>query len=184
MIVKQEWHVNWQSVLQINWFNHQYNLRHLNQEVIWPPDLFHIPEWHISLRLPTKIHQSKHPLPEICLKLLRWIIILDIISKLDKSPTVNPNVNYKKLHDLIDNAKNKHLPPKMVRFNQYRHKMAKWIMGGLITSIKYRDNLYKKLKLNDPNSLEHASVETHFKVYNVILKKLLEFLRGSMFSQI
>ncbi len=72
----------------------------------------------------------------------------------------------------------------MVRFNKYKHKKSKWIMGGLITSIKYRDNFYKKLKLNDPNSLEHALVETHFKVYNVILQKLLEFLRGSTIKHV
>ncbi len=77
------------------------------------------------------------------------LINLDIISKIDKSPTVNPNVNYNKVHDLIDNAKNKHLPFKMVTFNKYKHKKSKWITGGLITSIKYRDNLYKKLKLNE-----------------------------------
>ncbi len=49
------------------------------------------------------------------------------------------NVNYNKLNDLIDNIKNKHLPTKMVRFNKYKHKKFKWITGGLITSIKYRD---------------------------------------------
>ncbi len=37
----------------------------------------------------------------------------------------------------------------MVRFNKNKHKKSKWITSGLITPIKYRDNLYKKLKLNN-----------------------------------
>ncbi len=37
----------------------------------------------------------------------------------------------------------------------------KWITGCLIPSIKYRDNLYKKLKLNNPKSLEpHDTILT------------------------
>ncbi len=39
--------------------------------------------------------------------------------------------------------------PKWLDLIKNKHK--KWITGGLITSIKNRDNLYKKLKLIDPN---------------------------------
>ncbi len=37
------------------------------------------------------------------------LINLDIISKLDKSLTANPNVNYNNLHDLTDNTTTKWL---------------------------------------------------------------------------
>ena len=40
----------------------------------------------------------------------------------------------------------------MVKFKKYKHKKCNWITKGIIKSIKYRDNLYKKLKLTAHDS--------------------------------
>ncbi len=39
------------------------------------------------------------------------------------------------------------------------NKKSKWITFGIIKSIKFKDNLYKKLKLTDPNSMQFAIIK-------------------------
>ncbi len=65
---------------------------------------------------------------------------------------VDPNINYNSLHKVLQNAKNKHMPSKVVKYNKYKHKTSNWITYGIIKSIYYRDNLYKKMKMTDSNS--------------------------------
>ncbi len=47
----------------------------------------------------------------------------------------DPNVTY-------PNAKDKHIPSKLVKFDE--HIKSKWITYGIMKSVQYRDNLYKK----------------------------------------
>ncbi len=44
------------------------------------------------------------------------------MSQLDNSLTANPNDNYNILHNIMETAKNKHLPSKTVKYNKYKHK--------------------------------------------------------------
>ena len=59
---------------------------------------------------------------------------------------------------------------KWVKFNKYKHKKSSWITQGLLKSIKYRDNLYKRLKLTDPNSANYDTININLKTDNGILK--------------
>ena len=63
-----------------------------------------------------------------------------------------------------------HIPSKWVKFNKYNHKKSSWITQGLLKSIKYRDNLYKRLKLTDTNSANYDTININLKTYNGILK--------------
>ena len=60
---------------------------------------------------------------------------------------------------------------KLVKFNKYKHKKSSWITQGLLKSIRYRDKLYKKLKLTNPNSPNYDTIKTNLKTYNLILKQ-------------
>ena len=59
---------------------------------------------------------------------------------------------------------------KWVKFNKYKHKKYSWITQGLLKSIKYRDNLYKRLKLTDPNSANYDTININLKTDHGILK--------------
>ena len=50
-------------------------------------------------------------------------------------------------------------------------KKSKWITTGIIKSIKFRDNLYKRLKQTSPVTLEFWNIKHNLKVYNKILKR-------------
>ena len=91
--------------------------------------------------------------------------------KLDLSPNADTNINYNIILDEIDRAKNKFMPSKMVKLKKYKHKKSSWITKGLLKSIRYRDKLYKQLKLTNPDTFEYSVLKINLKSYNAILKR-------------
>ena len=92
-------------------------------------------------------------------------------NKIDKRFTADPNANYNIMHDIIEETKNTHMTSKLVKFNQYKHKKSNWITRGLLRSIRFRDNLYKKLKLTNPGSREYEILIINLKTFNRILRR-------------
>ena len=116
----------------------------------------------------TKIHMETN---EALLKVKHDIHAADIYSKMDKSPNADTNSNYNLIDQIIETTKNKHIQTKVVKFHKYRHKKSNWITKGILRSIKYRDKLYKQLKMLDPDCAQYTTSCTNLKTYNVILKK-------------
>ena len=91
--------------------------------------------------------------------------------KIDKRLTTDPNISYNIIHDVLEKTKNTHMTSKLVKYNTYKHKKSKWITRGLLRSIRFRDNLYKKLKLTNPASREYyETLKINLKTYNRILR--------------
>ena len=61
---------------------------------------------------------------------------------------------------------NETMPQKKVKYNKYKHKKSKWITHGIIRSIKFRDNLYRRVKATSPNTDDDANKKNNLKVYN------------------
>ena len=93
---------------------------------------------------------------------VKYEIRSDVLyNKLNKSQNADTNINYEIIHDEIARSKNKCMPSKIVKFNKYKHKKSSWITQGLLKSIRYRDQLYKKLKLTNPNSPNYDTIKTN-----------------------
>ena len=90
---------------------------------------------------------------------------------MEKSTTANPNINYNKIEKLIKTAVEQHAPLKKQRFHKYKHKKTKWITNRIIRSMRFRDKLYKNLKLSTPNTVNFFTIKQNLKTYNLILKK-------------
>ena len=89
----------------------------------------------------------------------------------------NPNSNYEILESVILNAKDTCLPFKYVKYDKHKHKKTKWITDGIIKSIKYRDHLYKQLKLAIPGSPEFHNLKINLKTYNNILRNSIRIAK-------
>ena len=83
----------------------------------------------------------------------------------------DPNVNYTQFQKILIEAKVKCIPMKVQRANKYKHKLSPWITSGIIRSIKFRDNLYKKFKTMNSLSEEYVETEINLNTYNTILKR-------------
>ncbi len=74
------------------------------------------------------------------------ILTSDKLINLKSDLNEYPNNTYNILHSVIQDAKDKHIPTKLIKYNKYKHKKSKWVTFGIIKSIQFRDNLYKKTK--------------------------------------
>ena len=89
---------------------------------------------------------------------------------MDTCLTADPNISYSIIHDVIEKTTKTHMTSKLVKYNKYKHKKSKWITRGLLRSIRFRDNLYKKIKLTNPASREYETLRINLKTYNKILR--------------
>ena len=95
----------------------------------------------------------------------------------DKNLYSDPNKNYETFQNILTKAKDKCIPMKVVKANKYKHKLSPWITSGIIHSIKFRDNLYKKLKSLNPHSEDYKITETNLNSYNLILKRSIRLAK-------
>ncbi len=73
---------------------------------------------------------------------------------LNRGLNSDPNLNYSTLHEIIQQAKLKHMHIKWFKFDKHKHNISLWITRGILRSIQYRDILYKNHEMTDPNTLE------------------------------
>jgi hypothetical protein len=106
------------------------------------------------------------------------------LTHLPDTLSLDPNINYNILHDVIQYAKQIHMPSKLVKFKKYKHKKSNWISHGIIKSIQYRDDLYKKHKMTDPNSTQHAIQKINLSTYNNILKKSIRISKKKYYQSL
>ena len=99
------------------------------------------------------------------------------LSLLDGNPGNDPNVTYNVLHNVVQSAKAKHMPSKLIKFNKYKHKKTKWITTGIIKSIQFRDHLYKTHKMTNPDSEVFNIQKINLYTYNNILKKSIRLAK-------
>ena len=71
----------------------------------------------------------------------------------------------------VANSLNKHTVMKSGKFNRYTYSKSKWITKEILKSIKYKDNLYKEMKIT---RLHYQVIKTNFSTYSTILKKSIE----------
>ena len=104
-------------------------------------------------------------------KVVQELELMNITDKLNLDKNCDPNTNYNLLSKILNEVLNKHMPNKLVRFNKYKHKKHKWVTQGILISIKYRDNLYRRLKKTNHNTAEYTEIKRNLATYNSILKK-------------
>ena len=93
------------------------------------------------------------------------LIAENIPLKMDASLDVNPNIAYNIIESSVSRVKHRHLPIKMVKFKRYKHELNNWI--------KFRDKLYKQLKVTKVNTPEYLGLEINLVNYIKILKRTL-----------
>ncbi len=102
----------------------------------------------------------------------------------DNNPSIDPNINYNQLHDMIQGTKEKHMPSLKVKFNKHKHKKNKWITKEIILLIQERDNLYKIHKMTDQNSEEYNTQINNLKSMNTNIKKSIRHAKKEYYSNL
>ena len=69
------------------------------------------------------------------------------------NPLGDPNVNYNILAHALSEAKQKHIPRKVKRFNKRKHFKHKWMTNDLLTLINKKNDRYRGWKSTTDNIL-------------------------------
>ena len=94
------------------------------------------------------------------------------MKRINTNPYSHPNVNYNILLSVLEESKQKHISAKIVKFHKHKHKKTGWITKGILKSIKYRDSLYKKIKISQIGTVEYNTNKINLRTYNKILKSI------------
>ena len=68
---------------------------------------------------------------------------MNITDSLNNNVNAIPSENYDIFIKILQDAKDKHLPVRKIKFNKYKHKKNKWITRGILKSIKTKKNFIK-----------------------------------------
>ena len=122
--------------------------------------------------------------PENIEKFKNELISADILGNIDQNPEADPQINYDTMSSIIETNKDKFLPCKNIKFNSRKHKKNSWISYGILKSIKFRNELYKKIKKSDPNTIEYDILSTNLNTYNKILKRSIRMTKQRHYQNI
>ena len=92
----------------------------------------------------------------------------------------DPNASYQIFENLIQKSYQRHFPEKRVKFDKYQHKLSNWITTGILKSIEFRDNLYKRLKLCAVDSFKYDAYKYNLKVYQGYLNQCIRTAMSTM----
>ena len=109
---------------------------------------------------------------------------LNIYDQLETPLNTNPQENYATFLNMVNIAKNKHLPKKVVRFNKKKHKKTKWLTNAILKSINTKDTMYKTLiKTNIEDEVNYVNLKTEFNNYKKILRRSINEAKRLYYSR-
>ena len=94
----------------------------------------------------------------------------NIYNKLQKNLNTNPNYNYEILLKHLLNAKLKHIPKKVKKFNKRRHFKEKWMTNEILQEIVAKNKMYVTWKTTPVTHINYENIKQRFKSYEKIVK--------------
>jgi hypothetical protein len=122
---------------------------------------------------PKKVVHYRKVTQQSITNLYEHIENLNLSDKLHLLSATDANLLYNVFETEITKAIDRYIPLCKKRYNKYKHKQTNWITTGILKSIKFRDNLYKKYKKALLGSPDFFAKKQNLKAYNAILKKLI-----------
>ena len=109
---------------------------------------------------------------------------LEIHDKLDKTLNRDPNHNYDIFSTLLQNAKSKHIPKRIKKFNKRRHKKERWMTDELLAQVIKKNEMYVDWKTTPIAHPDYEKVKFNFKGYEKIVLKGIERAKRDYFDRV
>ena len=87
------------------------------------------------------------------------------------------------MQEIINNKIKTYFPVRVVKFNKRKHKKSNWITKGIINSISFRDNMYRKLKQTSHDSQHFETLNINLRTYNKILKRNIKQAKKAYYQE-
>ena len=132
---------------------------------------FSIVEGNIKqIKNPVKYVEVQNINPASINNFKNSIATSDLLSQLDLNVNANPNVNYNLLSSVLEQAKIRHIPKIIQRFNRRKHCIEPWMNKELLTLINKKNDKYRDWKSTN-NDIEHETKKINFKTFERIVKE-------------
>ena len=109
---------------------------------------------------------------------------LEIHNKLDDTVDRDPNYNYKIVSTLLQNAKSKHIPKQIKKFNKRRHKKERWMTDELLAQVIKKNDMYVDWKTTPITHSDYEQVKLKFKGYEKIVSKGIDKAKKDYFDRV
>ena len=97
---------------------------------------------------------------------------MKIFDELNPNINDSPEDNYNKFAFLLNRAREKHLPIKLVKYNKKRHNKYCWMTNGILESINTKDKLYKiSIQADKTNVDRFNTLKSDYQSYRARLRK-------------
>ena len=93
-------------------------------------------------------------------------------------------LNYDTFINLVQYAKNKHIPRKQVKYQKKKHKKSKWMTTGILNSINTKDRMYKLLLKTDTLTDRYMTLKTRFKTYRETLRRSINEAKKMYYQKV
>ena len=87
------------------------------------------------------------------------------------------------MQEIINNKIKTYFPVRVVKFNIRKHKKSNWITKGIINSISFRDNMYRKLKQTSHDFQNFETLTINLRTYNNILKRNIKQAKKAYYQE-
>ena len=108
----------------------------------------------------------------------------EIYDKLRKDLSTDPNDNYKILSEVLEKAKNIHLPKKYKKFNERKHRIESWMTNELLTKVVRKNELYVEWKTTEVNDINYEMIKLRFKNHEKEVLKDITNAKKNYFNRI
>ena len=105
----------------------------------------------------------------------------NLLDSLDHDLDADQETNYNIFEAIIDNHRAKCFHNKIINFNKLKHKQNSWISIGILKSIKFRNDLYRRMRISPPDGEAHNIIAVNLHTYNKILRRTIRLAKRNYY---
>ena len=108
----------------------------------------------------------------------------NLLNSLDHDLDADPETNYNIFEVIIDNHRTERFPNKIIKFNKLKHKQNSCISIGILKSIKFRNDLYRRMRISPPDGEAHNIIAANLHTYNKILRRTIRLAKRNYYHNL
>ena len=109
---------------------------------------------------------------------------MKICEHLNQNVNENPEDKYCRFARLVKSAKEKHLQPKIVKYNKTRQKKCCWMSYGILESINTKNRLYKRFIQTDKNNVAlFDTLKAEYHIYRARLRRTIKEAKRMFYAR-
>ena len=108
----------------------------------------------------------------------------NLLDSLDHDLDADPETNYYIFEALIDNHRTRCFPNKSMKFKKLKHKQNSWISIGILKSIQFRNDLYRRMQISPPDGEAHNVIAANLHSFNKILRITIRLAKRNYYHNL